>query len=945
MCQSMKFGESLSDGLVPEWKAQYVDYKAGKKLIKRVDELRAAHAEERRSPPPTSNDSVQKTDDRTPLLAPRDAAGPDVPTEPAESLGPAAVLSEPARTAELGDSRLKRRTSIFNYTLPRRERPPSSFDSGKAAFTEWARLELAKVDRFYLEKELEAYERFLFLQDQLYQLREHKQEVIQARLARGSGPAPANPDKVYCVNDLAKHTKGVFEALDRFETPTLPSTTFWRRLRAHHRATDNPDISLSDEDAYDANYEQNRVRNGDLDETVSWDSDAFSDAESQRDAGGDAIHDAASLCDAGDTLGLEVARLAQRRRNRRDYQPKRKVFRVPYLYARLKLRTALLEHYRALTLLKLFRVLNRTALRKITKKFDKAAGASLNEAFMAEVDRTYFQTSDLVDKLIRQVEEMYVAFFDAELTDRKQLLEKLKSIAYTMNNAEMRQPTFYRSTLAVGAALGFGLPLFVLGVYWGLSHTLLGELPEGRMMLQIWGGFFLLVLICLLFGVNLMVFDHFKINYKFIFEFDLALALNYRQFLVMPAVGFAVLLLLVWFSFHDFWRLRFPGRNWPWLYFGALMAALLWPGPQMFGLLRRWLRVALWRLLLSGFYPVEFRDFFLGDILCLLTFTMGNLPFFFCLYAHHWRGVIGPGTNLCGSNKSRAMGFFAALPSVWRFLQCLRRYADTGDGFPHLANMGKFGVQAIYFMLLSIYRIDSSTANRVLFIVFAAFNTVYLATWDIVMDWSLLQSGLRHYLLRDDLVYRDPRYYYVGMGLNVLLRFQWVFYACFTRQIQQLAVTSFFVAVAEVVRRFIWVFFRMENEHSTNMTLFRASRDSPLPYKASAHVERAIKRLVRLRFEHERHKDEFVRRVPSAARDEEADLGLFKADFGMPKAPANVATASGLVYSQPKPAKRRMSTFMTVASALQRAHIKDFQRRKQSVSLEPTDDEDDDDEP
>lgn len=30
-----------------------------------------------------------------------------------------------------------------------------------------------------------------------------------------------------------------------------------------------------------------------------------------------------------------------------------------------------------------------------------------------------------------------------------------------------------------------------------------------------------------------------------------------------------------------------------------------------------------WRLLLSGFYPVEFRDFFMGDMYCSQAYAMG----------------------------------------------------------------------------------------------------------------------------------------------------------------------------------------------------------------------------------------------------------------------------------------------------------------------------------
>ena len=39
-------------------------------------------------------------------------------------------------------------------------------------------------------------------------------------------------------------------------------------------------------------------------------------------------------------------------------------------------------------------------------------------------------------------------------------------------------------------------------------------------------------------------------------------------------------------------------------------------------------------------------------------------------------------------------------------LQCIRRYMDTGDWFPHLANLMKYTITAIYYITLSIYRID-----------------------------------------------------------------------------------------------------------------------------------------------------------------------------------------------------------------------------------------------
>jgi hypothetical protein len=62
------------------------------------------------------------------------------------------------------------------------------------------------------------------------------------------------------------------------------------------------------------------------------------------------------------------------------------------------------------------------------------------------------------------------------------------------------------------------------------------------------------------------------------------------------------------------------------------------------------------------------------------------------------------------------------------------------------------------------------------------------------------------------------------------MRFSWLFYVIFPGQKQHSAGTSFFIAFGEVFRRFIWNFFRMENEHMTNVDHFLAARDVPLPF-------------------------------------------------------------------------------------------------------------------
>ena len=132
----------------------------------------------------------------------------------------------------------------------------------------------------------------------------------------------------------------------------------------------------------------------------------------------------------------------------------------------------------------------------------------------------------------------------------------------------------------------------------------------------------------------------------------------------------------------------------------------------------------------------------------LLT-LLQNLELFFCLYAHKWSDPAQ-----CNSSHSRLLGFFSTLPGIWRALQCLRRYYDTRNAFPHLVNCGKYSFTILSYMTLSLYRIDKAMSLKALFIACSTVNSVYccgsdqsvsmvlltqnLAIWDLAMDWSTM---------------------------------------------------------------------------------------------------------------------------------------------------------------------------------------------------------------
>ncbi|EZF33446.1 hypothetical protein H101_02979 [Trichophyton interdigitale H6] len=346
---------------------------------------------------------------------------------------------------------------------------------------------------------------------------------------------------------------------------------------------------------------------------------------------------------------------------------------------------------------------------------------------------------------------------------------------------------------------------------------------------------------------------------------------------------------------------------------------------------------ALWRLLLAGLYPVEFRDFFLGDMYCSQTYAMGNIALFFCLYANKWDNP-----PMCNSSHSRIFGFVTTIPSIWRGFQCLRRYYDTRNAFPHLVNFGKYSFSILYYLTLSLYRIDKSTTLRGIFITFACLNAIYASVWDLAMDWSLCNPYSKNPYLRDFLGFRRRWVYYVAMIIDPILRFNWILYAIFIHDIQHSAVLSFAVALSEVCRRGMWTIFRVENEHCTNVGRFRASRDVPLPYDISMTVS----------------DEEAMSSIPAASTSYKGRESKASPPHALGRIPTGgTAVSSGAAtqmpdlesgdggdestsslrrrrYSQREGATPPSGTLARVGTMLATAHAQDFERKKRPSILD-----------
>ncbi|KAG0378862.1 hypothetical protein BGX24_002578 [Mortierella sp. AD032] len=491
--------------------------------------------------------------------------------------------------------------------------------------------------------------------------------------------------------------------------------------------------------------------------------------------------------------------------------------------ARSRIKAAIYEFYRSMEMLKNYKVLNKTGFTKIMKKFDKTAGWKASKEYLSsKLNHAYFISSTTLDDLISETEELYIEKF--EKGHRRRGMAKLRI-------PDDRNRPHHRTTSRVGLYVGISLPLFILGLQSALSEDTENKVPFWSSLLLVYAGLFLTILFACLFGINMYVWAKARINYKFIFEFDPRDNLDYTQFFELPTFFMMALCIALYLDFVI--GLSSPSMfraYYPLILVGTILVILFWPLRMFRFSARKWFLQSMWRILASGYYKVEFRDFFMADEMNSLGYSIEQFEFAICAYTQQWNDL----GATCATSHMWITPFVTALPAWFRFMQCLRRYRDTLEWFPHLLNAGKYTFSLVQLFVYFSFRHYGGNRLKAAYIVISLITSCYTFGWDIHMDWGLFQFGKHgggaygNPFLRPELVYSRKWVYYLAIVLDFLGRFSWILR--FVPMNVNVMVLSFSLALVEVLRRWMWNFFRLENEHLNNCGHFRAIKDIPLPF-------------------------------------------------------------------------------------------------------------------
>lgn len=491
-----------------------------------------------------------------------------------------------------------------------------------------------------------------------------------------------------------------------------------------------------------------------------------------------------------------------------------------------KLKRAFVAFYQKLRLLKSYSFLNVLAFSKILKKYDKITSRNASTPYMKMVDNSFLGSSDEVVKLMERVESTFIKHFANA--------NRTKGMSVLRPTAKRER---HRLTFSTGFTAGCVFSLIVALVTIIRTRSILQEKGQAKYMetmFPLYSLFGFIVLHMIMYAANIFYWRRYRVNYSFIFGFKQGTELGYRQVLFVGfTIGvFALLCVLGNLDMQmdpktkDYQALT---ELLPLFLLIAMMVVLVMPFNIFYRSSRLFFLTCLFHCLAAPLYKVTLPDFFLGDQLTSQVQALRSIQFYICYYG--W-GDYKHRENTCKQKDVYNTFLFivAVIPYASRLLQCLRRLFEERN--PEQGYNGiKYFLTIVAVCLRTAYSLDGSIAWRLLAGIFSAIAAIFCTYWDFVHDWGLLNRTSKNRWLRDKLLVPHKKVYFIAMILNVLLRFAWLqtvldFHFEFMHRQTMVAL----VASLEIIRRGIWNFFRLENEHLNNVGKYRAFKSVPLPF-------------------------------------------------------------------------------------------------------------------
>jgi len=496
---------------------------------------------------------------------------------------------------------------------------------------------------------------------------------------------------------------------------------------------------------------------------------------------------------------------------------------------------ALVDQYRQGKLLHNFVIMNYTGFVKIVKKHDKTFPEYKNKYKNTIKHTNVCNDGREVGELTEQMENLYAAWFcDGNVREaRAQLLPK-KGDGLQMDWSQLR--------------LGYRLGMCAILTLWVAWDCIWGYVRNGnstiggRTAFPVFRGCGGLLLLHWFWGASVYVWNRFRINYIFLFDLDprtVDSPITIFNDVVDETLVFMFLMLLYYKSgAHDIPDLVPPGV-YPFLLVVYVLACFIFPVRTKISMWNN-----IWNVINTPFSSPTFFTIYIADVFTSMVKVFQDIA---------WTvGFIASGDFLVDEDSPKmlkhkwAHSFWyknvlipiVCLMPLWiRFGQCLRRYLDTGKRMPNLANALKYTMSQMvtlfgaFHPLYEFYSKKGPDYFQFFWMALFVSSSLYSFWWDVVMDWGLGRKD--HWFLGPRLMFPIRSYYYGVMVVDLVLRFMWVLTLLPPQSGAKFEIPQYLTAVTmslELMRRTLWGFFRLENEHRNNTEQYRRVSFVPLHF-------------------------------------------------------------------------------------------------------------------
>ena len=475
---------------------------------------------------------------------------------------------------------------------------------------------------------------------------------------------------------------------------------------------------------------------------------------------------------------------------------------------------ALSSLYNETSWLHSYHSINSLAVQKIQKKIIK-------------IFRLYkIETAETLDKISNE----YSFFGDSlnKLVDLRVRIKKLYSEKFTKGNDSKAKKELEKRLQGGVQENKFHLLCLYLGIFIScVFFYILVKHIDGSNTNDSFKPFFpffsfsyIIILSLFLLGIDMMVLQHYKINYAYIFELDTRNKI--KPFAIFQnALGLAAIWILCFLMMKMAMKFNLFGGEYtlfPLIINTLLVVILFIPFHIIYLSFRKGLLLVLIRNLFPfGKNTVRFKDFVFGDILTSLSDPFKNLLLGYCImvcrdcYVNNSRGSCNRDTIPCL--------IISVYPQFIRWTQCINKLYYTRLLWPHLGNFCKYSCGIANTLMGYFYTKKDNTLRLYFRIFIGAISTCYNLFWDIYLDWGCGRKNDLHFFLREKLTYPQVSYY-LAIIYDIIVRTTWTWNFIHIKSSLS-EWKNLLTCTLEVIRRAAWVLIRVENENLSNPENYR----------------------------------------------------------------------------------------------------------------------------